>query len=789
MAARRNSGTLVGAAIKRVEDRRFLLGKGGYADDWQPAGLVYAAFLRSPYAHARIAAIDVSRALALDGVIAVVTGQQMGELARPLRATSTMRTYVATEQPILARDKVRFVGEAVAAVVAHSRYIAEDALELIVVEYDTLAAVSDVEAAAAEGSVLVHEDAATNVMVAREFKHGAASAGLGTGAHPEAALTVRERFRFRRHAAVSIEPRCCVALYNAGLGELTLRSSTQCPGVVRTALAASLAMPEHLVRVVSSDVGGGFGAKSSVYPEEIAVSALAKMVGRPVNWTSDRREDLLATSQAWDEIIDAELAVSAQGQILELKADVLADVGAYAVYPWTLTIEPIQTVSFLTGPYHVPNYWARARAVATCKPAVGPYRGVGRPIAAFVMEGLLERAARRLKRDPVELRRLNYVRADQFPYKTPTGIVWDRAPFAELLDQALARLNYQQAREEQARARREGRLVGIGLASFCELTGIGSGTPAAPGMPIPAGTEAATIRVDPSGTVTAIFGVASHGQGLETALAQVVADELDVPLEDVRVMYGDTAFAPYGTGSYASRGAVMGGGAAILAARALREKANRIAAHLLETAPVLAKPGQRECGGIPRVSMRDIAQAAYAGRKKLPAQMEPGLEATRFYDPFYGTASAATHAAVVEIDPQTFAVRVLRYVVAEDCGRIINPLIVEGQVVGGVAQGLGAALLEEMVYDEFGQPATASLMDYMPPTASEIPRIEVEHVEQPSPTALGGFRGVGESGTIGAPAAIANAVADALAPLGVEPNELPITPARLFELCGNKPSP
>jgi len=773
------SGGLVGAAIKRVEDRRFLLGRGRYAGDLSPAGMLQAAFLRSPYAHALISAIDVSRALAVDGVVAVVTGRQMAELAKPLRATSTMRTYVITEQPILARDKVRFVGEAVAVVVAQSRYIAEDALERIVVEYEPLEVVSNVESGALKGAPLVHEEAESNVMVAREFKHGASSPGLGLSAPAEAALTVRERFRFRRHAAVAIEPRCCLAEYDLGSGELTLRSSTQCPGVVRTALAASLGMPEHQVRVVSNDVGGGFGAKSSVYPEEIAVAALARMLGRPVKWTSDRREDLLSTSQAWDEIIDAELSVSSDGRILELKADVLADVGAYAVYPWTLTIEPVQTVSFLPGPYHVPNYWARARAVATNKPPVGPYRGVGRPISTFVMEGLLDRAARRLGRDPVEMRMLNYVRPDQFPYRTPTGIVWDRAPFAELLKTAVERLDYDRARAEQTQARGEGRLVGIGIATFCELTGIGSGTPAAPGMPIPAGTEAATIRVDPSGTVTAIFGVASHGQGLETALAQIVADELDVPLEDVRVMYGDTSFAPYGTGSYASRGAVLGGGAAILAARALREKIDRIAAHLLETAPVQAHDAPTAAR---RVNLRDIAQAAYSGRKRLPPGMEPGLEVTRFYDPFYGTASAAAHIAIVEIDPQTFEIRVVRYVVSEDCGRVINPIIVEGQIVGGVVQGLGGALLEEMVYDEFGQPATASLMDYLLPTASEVPQIEVAHVEEPSPTALGGFRGVGESGTIGAPGAIANAVADALEPLGIEINELPITPERLFLL-------
>lgn len=788
---------LVGARVLRVEDRRLLTGRGGFTDDYRPFGLLHAAFLRAQDSHARIVHIDTRRAQTAEGIVAVLTGEDLACLMKPLRASSTMAGYQMTEWPALAVDKVRYVGEAVAVVVARSRYVAEDAAELIEIEYQPLEPVSDAAAAAIPGSPLLHESANSNVLVSREFSHGAAAPGVAragatdsvTHVAPDSpaaeTLAVRERFRIRRHAAVCIEPRSYIAEFNSGEDFLTLHSTTQCPGVVRSTVAEVLGMAENGVRVISIDVGGGFGAKSSVYPEEIAVCAMARMLGRPVKWTSDRREDMMATSQGWDEVIDAELTVKRDGEIVKLKAEVIADVGAYSVYPWTACIEPVQTASFLPGPYHVPNYWARASAIATCKAPTGPYRGVGRPLSTFVMEGLMDRAARRLGVDPVELRLRNFIRSDEFPYKSATGIVWDRADFAATLLKARELLDYAKWREQQAHARQQRRLVGIGFASFVELTGIGSATPAAPGMPLPAGTEAATVRVDPSGTVTAIFGVAAHGQGLETTLAQVVADEMGVAMDDVRVVWGDTDAAPYGTGSYASRGAVMGGGAAILASRAVAEKARRIAAHLCETASPQdasvrtgATMGARSESSI---SMREIAQAAYAGAKRLPKGLEPGLEATCFYDPYYGTASYAAHGAVVEVDPETFAISILRYVVADDCGRVINPMIVDGQVCGGVAQGLGAALLEEVVYDTSGQLITGSLMDYLIPTATDIPWIAVSHMDIPSPTSLGGFRGVGESGTIGAPAAVANAINDALSPLGIELGELPITPARIFE--------
>jgi carbon-monoxide dehydrogenase large subunit len=504
-----------------------------------------------------------------------------------------------------------------------------------------------------------------------------------------------------------------------------------------------------------------------------------------VKWVGDRREDLLTSTQAWDEEIDAELGVDGDGRIRGLRAAVLADIGAYSVYPWTASIEVIQVLAFLPGPYRVPHYHAEGRGVATCKAPMGPYRGVGRPVSTFVMEALLDRAARRLGMDPLDIRRANVLAAHELPYRSPSGIVWDTGSFAESLERACELGDYARLRAEQRRDPSARRRSGIGLASYVELTGVGSAIPASPGADIATGTEGATVRVDPGGTVTAAFGLACHGQGHETTLAQVVGQELGVAWSDVRVIHGDTAAGPVGSGTYASRSAVIGGGAAILASRAVREKALQIAAHGLEAdvRDLELADGVAWVRGAPdrRLALAEIARRAYAGAKRLPSGMEPGLEATRFYDPYIGTAANATHLAVVKVDLDLCTVALTRYLVVEDCGRIINPLIVDGQAIGGVAQGVGAALLEELVYDG-GQLLTGSLMDYLVPTAAELPRIDVVHLERPSPSTLGGFKGVGEGGTIGAPAAIANAVADALAPLGIGIAELPITGERLFRL-------
>ncbi len=771
---------IVGARIKRTEDPRLLTGLGAYTDDRQVPRVLHVAFRRSDQAHARIRSIDCAAARGAPGVVAVFTAEDLAEAVRPLIAISRMPSYYPTPLLPLARGKVRYVGEPVVGIIAQSRYHAEDALELVAIDYEPLAAVSDAEQAAHAGAPLLHEEAGTNVMVSREFKRGDIEAVLQS-----APVRVKGRFRMHRKTALSIEPRACLAEYDPGRDALTLHSATQVPGIVRDALATALDMPGHQVRVVAPDVGGGFGGKGSLYPEEIFVCAAARRLRRAVKWTSDRLEDLAASNQAFDEIVDAELALDPEGHILGLSADVIGDVGAYSVYPWTAGLEPVQVVSFLPGPYRVQHYRGRVRAVATSKAPTGPYRGVGRPISTFVMERLVDMAAVRLGIDAKDIRLRNLIAAEELPYKVASGIVWDKSGFQECLNAACATIDYDSLRAQQKETRAAGRWVGIGIACYAELTGIGSRISVAPGMPINTGTETAIVRIDSSGAVTAAFGVAAHGQGLETTLAQVVAEHLGARFDDIRIVQGDSAAVPGGTGTYASRSMVLAGGAATLAAQAVREKVLNAASHLLEAsaADLIAEDGRVTVAGTDRsITFREVARAVYSELARLPAEARGELAATRTYDPVFGTTSAATHVATVEIDPETFEVCVERFAVAEDCGKLVNPLIVEGQVHGGVAQGIGAALYEEVIHDERGQITTGSLVDYLVPSACEIPPMQVVHLESESPTTLGGFRGMGEGGTIGAPAAVANAIADALAPLGIEINELPATPERLFRL-------
>ncbi|HUI96977.1 MAG TPA: xanthine dehydrogenase family protein molybdopterin-binding subunit [Xanthobacteraceae bacterium] len=769
---------LIGARVKRSEDPRLLRGRGRFVDDHRAADALHVAFRRSDHAHARIVAINAAAARAAPGVVAVLTAEDLDGTFAPLVASSRMANYHATPIRPLAFGKVRHVGEPVVAVLAESRYLAEDAAALIEIALEPLAAATDPEAAALPDAPLLHQEAATNILVAREFKRGDVDAALAA-----APVRVSGRFRMRRKTAMAIEPRACLAEYDAERDRLTLHSATQVPGLVRDALATALALPPERVRVVAPDVGGGFGGKGSLYPEELLVALAARRLGRPVRWTSDRREDLAASSQAFDEIVEATLGLDRDGRAIALAAEAIGDVGAYSIYPWTAALEPVQVVSFLPGPYRVPHYRGRVRAVATPKPPTGPYRGVGRPMAAFVMERLIDLAARALAIDPRDIRERNLVAPADFPYKVASGLVWDRAGFQECLHAACTAVGYDALRRRQQALRAAGRWFGIGIASYAELTGIGSRIPVAPGMPINTGTETAIVRVAPNGAVTAAFGIASHGQGLETTLAQVVADHLGARFEDIRIVQGDSAATPGGTGTYASRSTVLAGGAATRACDVLRQKLIDAAAHLLEASPadLVAAHGRVTIAGTDRaVTFGEIARAVESGG--VPADTCRDLAASETYDPVFGTTSCATHIAAVEIDPQTFAVHIERFVAAEDCGIIVNPLIVDGQVHGGVAQGIGAALLEDMIYDPDGQILTATLADYLVPSAGEIPPIEAVHLEIPSPTTLGGFRGMGEGGTIGAPAAIANAIADALAPLGVAIDELPVTPDRLYAL-------
>jgi aerobic carbon-monoxide dehydrogenase large subunit len=771
----------IGARVRRVEDRRLITGAGRFTADHAAPGALHVGFVRSDRAHARIERIDTAAAAGMPGVAAIFTATDLEGVVGPVRATSRMADYHPTAIYPLARGKVRHVGEAVAAVLADSRALAEDAAERVAVDYRPLDPVVDPEAALAEGATLVHDEAGTNALAARQFAHGDAEAAMAA-----APIRVGGRFRVRRKTPAAMEPRACLAEWDRRREALTLTTTTQVPGIIRDLLADLFDMPGHRIRVVAPDVGGGFGGKASLYQEEILVAALARHLRRAVRWTGTRLEDLSTTSQAFDEIVDAELGLDPEGHILALTAEAIGDVGAYSIYPWTAALEPVQVVSFLPGPYRVPAYRGRVRAVATNKAPTGPYRGVGRPVAAFVAERLIDMAARKLGLDPVEMRRRNLVRPDEFPYRAASGIVWDRSGFIECLEGACAAIGYKALRVAQAKARAEGRLYGIGVASYAELTGIGSRISAAPGMPINTGTETATIRLDSTGAVTGAFGISSHGQGLETTLAQVIADELGARIEDIEILHGDSAVVAHGTGSYASRSAVLAGGAATAAARLLKERVLRAAAHLLEAAieDIDARDGRVFVAGTDRsMTFREIAKAVYSEMGRLPRDAREELEVTKVYDPFFGTTTAATHIAALEIDPETGAVTIHRYVVAEDCGRVINPMIVDGQVHGAVAQGIGAALYEEVIYDEGGQLLTASLADYAIPIAAEMPAIETLHIETELPATLGGFRGMGEGGTIGAPAAIANALADAL---GTDIFEIPMTPERIFRLLGGK---
>lgn len=766
----------VGAPIRRTEDPRLLTGRGEYSADRKPDRPLHVAFLRSGQPHARIGRIDIAAAASAPGVVQVLTAESVADDFKPVIPFSRMSNYYATPIVPLAAGKVRYVGEAAAAVIATSRYLAEDALELIEVDYEPLGAVSRAEFAADEGAPLLHEEAGTNVLIAREFKKGDVVSDLKA-----AAVKVGGRFEMTRKTPLAMEPRSYTAEYDKRRDAITLYTSSNIPGIVRDAISESLGLPGHRLRVVAPDVGGSFGSKGSLYPEELLICIASLKLRRSLKWTADRLEDVSSSSQAFAEIVDAEMGFDANGIATSLQADVIGDVGAYSIYPWTCGLEPVQVVSFLPGPYKIGSYRGAVRGIATCKPPTGPYRGVGRPVSTFVAERLMDLGAKALSIDPLEIRRRNLVRGDEFPYRIASGIIWDKTGFIECLEAAAAAAGYDRLRKQQAEARKQGRLFGVGIASYAELTGIGSRIAVAPGMPINTGSETAKITIDSTGAITAAFGVASHGQGLETTLAQIVADDLGARFEDVRVIQGDSDEVPMSTGTYASRSAVLGGGAAKHASRIVREKIKRVASHLLEANQddIEVFDGKATVLGTDRaVTFRQIARAVYSDMKTLPLEAREELSATYTYDPINGTTAAATHIAAVEVDPVTCFVRILKYVVAEDCGRIINPMIVDGQVHGGVAQGIGAALFEELVYDEDGQLLSASLVDYVIPSAPEVPLMDVVHVESESAVA-GGFRGMGEGGTIGAPAAIANAIADAL---DADVCILPMTPERIFAL-------
>lgn len=780
------SGRYVGQPVRPLEARRLLAGAGRYVADLHVPGMGHVAFVRSPHAHAGILSIDSSAALGAMGVRRVLLGREAVRHAVPLRSALNERAMSSTtwlracEWPCMATARVSYVGEVVAAVVADDRYLAEDAAELVWVHYEPLPAVVDAEQALAPDTPRVRDDLPNNLLA-----HQAFEAGEVDVAFERAALVVRERLRTNRVSASPLEGRGVVAQYDRFRGELTVWGSFQAPHVVRTTLADALALPADRIRIIAPDIGGSFGAKCPVYPEEIIVSLLALQSGGAVGWIEDRYEHLASSNHAREQVHESELAVDAQGRILGVRDHYVVDVGAYSIYPQTGALEMFQTAKLLPGPYHLPAYRSEGWAVLTNKAPAGAYRSISRPVGNFVLESLLERAARTLGLDPVEVRRRNLVPPGAFPYRTVAGSTVDSGSYVESLDLLERIVDRVRLREEQRRARAEGRFIGVGFACYNELAAHNSqSVNASRGYDNLTGYDSAVVSMDPGGHLAVALGVTCQGQSHETTFGQLLADEFGVDLCQVTVREGDTAVTPFGMGSGASRSAVTGGGALVLAAGRLRQKVLRIAAHLLEASAddLELRDGWVRVRGVRgrALPLRDVAHVAYFNPTLLPDGMEPCLVETARYDPPAGTWSNGCQAAVVAVFPETGEIRLLRYVAVEDCGRVINPLVVDGQVVGGIVQGLGQALLEQVQYGVEGQLATGSLMDYLLPTALDVPPIELVHLSTPSPFTPGGFKGAGEGGPISPLAAVANAVVDALAPLYPRLAETPFTPERVL---------
>ena len=772
---------LLGARVRRVEDPRYLLGRARFVGDVAPPGALHVAFVRSDAAHAEVRVGDLGPARAAPGVHEVISGDDVLGRVEPITCDSLYPSWQSTEFPCLAQGRVRFVGEAVAAVVAEDRYLAEDGAQLIDVHYAPLEVVASVEDAVGEGAPQVHDAWEDNFYVKRHYVGGEPDAEFAA-----ADATLELDLINRRSSGTPLENRGCVAEYDVAEGTLTLWTSSQIPHLVRTGLADCLGLAENRITVIAPDVGGGFGIKAHLFPEEVAVAFLAMKTGRPIKWVEDRREHLLASIHAREHYHRVEVAYDRDGTIRALRARIYVDCGAYSVYPWTSTMDTGMALGILPGPYRIRHYECEAYSVATNKCPLGPYRGVSRPAACFTIERAVDEVARALGLDTIAVRRQNLVRADEFPYTSVTGLVYDSGSFTESVDEVCERAGYEEMRQEQAEAREQGRLLGIGLGCFTEQTAHTTTEFIKRGVPIIFGYEAAIVRMDPSGTVLVQISTHSHGQGQETTMAQITADQLAVPMEDVRVTFGDTSATPYGMGTFASRSAVLTGGACHLAAGKVAAMLTELGAHVLEADPddVQLVGGAVVPRGAPdrAIPVKELARWAYHRPEKLPEGMEPLLEAVSSYDADPGTGTFANSAqiALIELDSDTGGIEILRYVVVEDCGRMINPLIVDGQVHGGVAQGIGGAILEELVYDADGQLLTTSLMDYLMPSSLDLPDIEVSHLETPSPFTVEGIKGMGEGGAIAPGPVLAAAVQDALRPLGdVFVNELPLSPDRV----------
>ncbi|HKX51918.1 MAG TPA: xanthine dehydrogenase family protein molybdopterin-binding subunit [Candidatus Binatia bacterium] len=757
-----------------------------YVGDVRLPNMLHAALVRSVHAHARIREVDVQEARGLDGVVGVWTEREIkGRISpfpesfeiHPARWLEGVKPVLQGPRPTaLAQGKVHYVGEPVAIVVAEDRARAEDAVDAVAIDYEELPVVADSEESLRPGAPLVHEGSTSNVVFGFSIAKGNVDQALGA-----APYRLSERFRHHRYCAAPLECRGVLAWVEPKTNILTVWSSTQMPHLVRRQIAAQLGLPEEGVRVIAPDIGGGFGPKVFAYPEEMLVPFLALELGRPVKWIEDRSEHFISTAHGRDQLHDVEMAFDETGRILALRDRFLLDNGAYN--PMGLT-DAYNTAAHIQGPYKIPNLSVTGTCVSTNKVPNAPYRGAGRPEAVFVMERSIDIIAARLGLDPATVRQRNLVQPEEMPYhagilyRDGEPICYDSGNFPETLKRALEAADYDELRKRQREARKHGRYLGIGIGCYVEGTGVGS-------------FEGAKVRIDSSGQLIIATGATGHGQGHETVYAQIAADLWGVSLDKVSLIEGDTASIPFGCGTFGSRSTVNVGSAIHGASTRLKEKVRRLAAHILEANPddLELDRGKVFIRGMPQrsISFAELARAAVPGwASKLPEEMEPGLEAIFYFVPPTVTWANATHVAVIEVDVQTGAIKLLDYTVAHDAGRLINPLLVDGQIHGGVAQGIGAALYEEIVYDPNCQMLSGSFVNYLLPGSMEVPSIKTVHLQSPSPLNPLGVKGLGEGGAIAPPAAIANALADALLPLAARVNEIPLTPERVMEIFARK---
>jgi carbon-monoxide dehydrogenase large subunit len=766
--------TYVGKRVKRTEDPRLIKGLAHYVDDIKLPDTLHAVFVRSIYAHARIKSVDVSEASKAPGVVAVYTGKDVSQKIGAVPCAAALPDLKVPDHRVLATNKVYFVGHPIAVVVAHDKYAAKDAADLIQVDYEELPVAMD-EEKAAQGGPVIHEQFGTNIAYKLTAGEGDIEAALKS-----ADKIVKQRILHKRLAPIAMETRGVLARYYPGEQELTLWTSTQIPHLARTQIAIMLGMPENKLRLIAPEVGGGFGSKLNVYAEEALIGWISIQTGKPVKWIEGRRENIQATIHGRGQTGYVEIGCKKDGTITGLRYNVFADMGAY--FQLLTPAIPTLTGLMLSGCYKIPAIQMNTTGVFTNKMSTDAYRGAGRPEATYVIERAMDLVAAELGMDVVEVRRKNFPGPSEFPFKTATGLFYDSGNYEGALKKALDMAGYPKLREEQKQARKEGRIMGIGVSTYVEICAIGPSAAAPAG-----GWESATVRVEPTGKITILTGASPHGQGQETSFAQLAGDHLGVNIDDITVIHGDTAIVQYGIGTFGSRGTAVGGAAVYMALDKLKDKATKLAAHLLgtEAAKLSFKDGKFSAADGKSMTIQEVALAAHMARS-MPEGMEPGLAATHFFEPKNFTFPFGTHIAVVELDSETGEIHFKRYVAVDDCGKVINPMLVDGQVHGGIVQSLGQALYEEVVYDDQGQLVSGTFMDYALPKASMVPWLELDRTETPTDVNPMGVKGVGEAGTIGATPAIVAAIVDALAPYGVRHLDMPIKPEIIWQIIKQK---